>query len=67
MRVYRLPQVREATGLSRTMIYEERSKGRFPDPIQLGPRCVGWLADEIDAWIRERPRKTKPAKAGDVP
>ena len=25
--------------------------GTFPKPIYLGPKAVGWLESEIDAWI----------------
>jgi len=28
--------------------------GRFPKPVRLSTRCVGWPADEVDAWLRER-------------
>lgn len=63
MRVYRLPQVCEATGRCRTAIYDAIKGGTFPKPIQLGSRAVGWLADEVDAWIISRPRKgALPAK-----
>ena len=42
------------TGLSRSYIYQKEAAGQFPRHIGLGPRCSGWLAHEIDAWISER-------------
>lgn len=29
-------------------------KGEFPQKIQLGPRAVGWRAEEIIQWCKER-------------
>ena len=52
--ILRLPVVKARTGLSRSTIYLRISQGRFPAPISLGGRAVGWLASAIDAWISER-------------
>ena len=30
--------------------------GKFPIRIQLGACRVAWFADEVEAWIAERPR-----------
>ena len=53
-RILRLPSVRERTGLSRSSIYLRISEGRFPRPISLGERAVGWLESEITAWLNRR-------------
>lgn len=50
----RLPVVKARTGLSRSTIYLYVSEGTFPKPVQLGPRAVAWVADEIEAWIAQR-------------
>jgi prophage regulatory protein len=52
--ILRLPQVEAMTGLKRSSLYAAIAEGRFPRQIQLGPRAVGWLASEIDAWIAAR-------------
>lgn len=52
--IYRLPAVLEITGLSKATIYRLRQRGQFPQPIQLSPRCVGWRAKEVDAWLEAR-------------
>ena len=31
----------------------------FPKPVRLGEARVGFLADEVDAWLRSRPRVTR--------
>ena len=53
-RILRLPLVRERTGLSRSSIYLRISEGRFPRPISLGERAVGWLESEINEWLNRR-------------
>lgn len=53
-RVLRRRAVEEITGLSRSTIYARMSAGMFPMAVGLGGRSVGWLADEIDAWIVSR-------------
>lgn len=53
-KIQRLPEVKSLTGLSRSTIYLRMSEGRFPKPISLGGRAVGWLEEEIQTWIQER-------------
>ena len=54
IRFLRLPEVLERTGLSRSTIYVRLAEGRFPQPVRLGDRAVGWIEAEIDEWVRER-------------
>ena len=49
--VLRLPEVRLRTGLSRSTIYLRIAEGKFPKPISLGARAVGWLDAEVEAWL----------------
>lgn len=53
-RFLRLADVKARTGLSRSAIYLNISRGIFPRNINLGSRTVGWLESEIDAWIQAR-------------
>ena len=50
----RLPEVLARTGLSRSTIYVRLDQGRFPRPVSLGARAVGWIEAEVDEWMRER-------------
>lgn len=50
--ILRLATVKLATGLSRSTIYERIVQGTFPAPISLGSRSVGWVASDVDAWIK---------------
>ena len=53
-RFVRLPDVMARTGLSRSTIYVRLAKGVFPKPVHLGARAVGWIEEEVDAWIRQQ-------------
>lgn len=54
MKIMRLNEVRESTGLARSTIYMYMSEDRFPKPAPLGSRAVGWVDSEIQLWIKER-------------
>jgi prophage regulatory protein len=54
MKVLRLAQVMDSTGLGRSTIYKYIAEGKFPIPLQLSERCVGWLENEIQQWIQSR-------------
>ena len=53
-RILRLREVEQTTGIKRSTIYEGIAAATFPKPIPLAPRCVGWLEDEIAAWVEAR-------------
>jgi prophage regulatory protein len=53
-KILRLPKVKVRTGLSRSTIYLRISEGRFPTPVSLGGRAVGWIEAEIDEWLKQR-------------
>lgn len=52
--IYRLPAVINRTGLSRSTVYNLISDGEFPAPVRLGKRSVGWVDEDIDAWIAHK-------------
>jgi prophage regulatory protein len=52
--ILRLPTVKARTGLSRSTIYLRISQDMFPKPVSLGARAVGWLEDEIQAWLENQ-------------
>lgn len=53
--ILRLPDVIARTGLRRSAIYIRIKQGEFR-PVRLGPRAIGFLKSEVDAWIAERAR-----------
>jgi len=50
--ILRRRTVEARTGLSRSTIYLRMSQGSFPKSIPLGPRAIGWLEAEIEAWLQ---------------
>lgn len=50
----RLRTVMQRSGLSRSSIYLRIAQGKFPRPVSLGGRAVGWIEAEVDAWITAR-------------
>lgn len=57
----RLPAVRAATGLSRTLIFKMVKEGRFPASVKAGTRAVAWRRTDIEAWADSLPSNTKEA------
>tara|TARA_R100000005_G_C4982571_1_gene191913 strand:+ start:1456 stop:1677 length:222 start_codon:yes stop_codon:yes gene_type:complete len=55
-RILKLPEVIERTGLSKSSIYAYQKEGVFPKPINLGPRSVGWVEQDIASWIESKRR-----------
>lgn len=54
IRILRRPQVLARTGLSRSTIYALIVDGKFPQPVQLGLRAVGWREGDVEAWLHSR-------------
>lgn len=44
------------TGLSRVTIWRLEREGRFPARVQLSCNRVGWYGNEVQDWIKSRPR-----------
>lgn len=61
--ILRLPLVKARTGLSRSAIYARMAEGEFPRAISLGPRTVGWVESEIDAWLNQQIEASRQKKA----
>lgn len=47
--ILRLPAVKAETGNSRSTHYLRIAQGLFTKPVSLGPRTVGWPANEVSA------------------
>ena len=50
----RLPQVKAATGLSKTTLYALIHDKSFPAPVRLSPGTVAWVKSEVRQWAQER-------------
>ncbi|KTE17171.1 helix-turn-helix transcriptional regulator [Sphingopyxis sp. H115] len=52
LRLMRLNEVLDLTGLSRATLYRKIAAGTFPPQHKLATRCCGWRASEINMWLR---------------
>ena len=56
-RIVKLPEAITITGRSRSCIYRMMNQHdvmfdpRWPKPLKLGPKAIGWRMSEIQAWI----------------
>jgi len=50
MKLLRRKQVEEASGLSRSSIYQMMAEGRFPKPLKVGRRAVRWSEEDLKHW-----------------
>jgi prophage regulatory protein len=60
IRLLRLAQVMEVTGLKRTKIYGLQAQGDFPMRIQITSSSVAWLEHEVQSWIAKRVTASAP-------
>ena len=54
IRMLRLAQVIDATGLGKTTIYELQAEGTFPKRVKITSHSVGWVEAEVQAWLSSR-------------
>jgi prophage regulatory protein len=67
LRILRKRGVVEKVGLKGSTLYALMGRGLFPRPVQLaGQSTVGWVEDEIDAWLAARVAR-RDAKVPDPP
>ncbi|MBL4909365.1 MAG: AlpA family transcriptional regulator [Alteromonadaceae bacterium] len=54
MRLIRLKEVINLTGLGRSSIYKFMSENKFPQSISLGERAIAWQEGEIEEWLQDK-------------
>jgi prophage regulatory protein len=54
IKIYRINEVCEITGLRPSSIYKQIRLNLFPPGIKLTSRSTGWPSDAIDAWVTSR-------------
>ena len=64
-KILRLPEVKSDTELCRSTIYSRIADGTFPKQVKLGHRAVGWLEEDIQAWINSRIQARDQEEAND--
>lgn len=59
IRMMRMPQVVQTTGLARSTIYKLIAKREFPNPVKLTTKSVAWSSIDIESWIASRARSAR--------
>jgi prophage regulatory protein len=49
-----IKEVARITGLSKSTVNRMVDDGRFPRPVKLSPRRIGWPAVEVKAWVEDK-------------
>lgn len=57
MKLLKLKQVIDCTGLARSTIYKFMDESMFPKQVSLGGRNVAWLESEVHEWILDKIEK----------
>ena len=59
VKILRIQQVAEQTGLSQSSLYKQMRMGLFPRPIKLTARASGWEESAVQAWIEKKVKESK--------
>ena len=52
--ILKRPRVQELTSLPVSTLYAWVAQGRFPAPVRLGLRSVGWRRSDVQGWLDSR-------------
>lgn len=55
-KILRLKKVLELTSLTRSVLYYLIAEKKFPRPLQLSKRRVGWRHQDVADWIEALPK-----------
>ena len=59
-RMLTLNDVVMRVGLSRASIHRLATSGQFPKPQLVGPKATRWPENELEEWLKNRPRSFGP-------
>jgi prophage regulatory protein len=54
IKILRLIGVLDIVGVKKSALYQWIKDGKFPAPVRLGPRAVGWRQADIEEWLASR-------------
>jgi prophage regulatory protein len=54
IKIYRINEVCEITGLKPSSIYKQIRLNLFPPGIKLTSRSTGWPSDAVDSWVNSK-------------
>ena len=53
-KVIRRREVEARISLACSTIYAMMADDKFPRPLKIGRRAVGWIEEDIDKWLSDR-------------
>jgi prophage regulatory protein len=66
MKLLRLHEVIQMTGLSRSTIYRYEGAAVFPKRRRAGPNSVRWFDADVIKWMETRPEAVAPQDAAEA-
>lgn len=54
LKIYRMREVCDITGLRPSSVYKQIRLGFFPAGIKLTNRSTGWSSEQLDEWLRAK-------------
>lgn len=64
MKLFKMSDVTELTGLGKSTIYKEIAAGRFPGPVKIAERSVVWLESDLTSWLNDKIQQQNVADGG---
>jgi prophage regulatory protein len=61
IRMLRLNQVLDLTGLGKTKIYALQKEGDFPKSVKITSYAVAWVEEEVQNWLARRIERSSQA------
>ncbi|CAJ4977799.1 AlpA family phage regulatory protein [Burkholderia pseudomallei] len=49
--IMRMPALLARIGLSESEVRRRIKSGTFPQPVKLGPRAIGFVVADVEAWL----------------
>lgn len=62
--ILRMREILRELSISRSTFYVLVKSGKFPQPINLSGRAVGWLSTDVDDFIKARIKASRPDSKG---
>ena len=53
-RIVRMEELLRRLQISRATVYRWLDEGRFPRPVRLGERTIGWKESSLAGWLADR-------------
>lgn len=62
--ILRIRDITQKYGISRSTVYREIKRGRFPIPVKVTDKISGWRAEDMEAWSQGLKHRKSPSPQG---